>query len=355
MALIGSIDPYVPGSSFSNYVELLEYFFASNNIDDNRKKDLFMNFAGMTVFEELKLLYPATDLKTLSYAEITKKLKERYDKVDSEIVLRYKFRCRLQGPTESGENYILAVKLLGEACDFGAFRDSAVRDQLVYGVYDKDLQTRLLNEEELTLKSAERIIKNKEMAVCNRQKLNPDENVNSVKFRLGRRESRYDSNRADRDRGRSRSRNRDNGHRHFRERTRSDSRNNRVSSKGRYANFVCHYCKAKGHIQRFCYQWKNSNRGAVKFVDEVDNEDPHDYFKRLQIDYDTDNETGDYPCLMIKTIKHISEPCLLEVNIENKAFKMEIGSGSAVSVISRADYSRNLGNVVLKSSKSRLP
>lgn len=38
------------------------------------------------------------------------------------------------------------------------------------------------------------------------------------------------------------------------------------------------------------------------------------------------------------TIKRVSEPCLLEVNIEGKNCKMEVDSGSTVSVISKADY-----------------
>lgn len=57
----------------------------------------------------------------------------------------------MQSPSKSGENYILAVKLLAEQCDFGEFRDSAIRDQLIYGVYDKDLQRKLLNEDNLLL------------------------------------------------------------------------------------------------------------------------------------------------------------------------------------------------------------
>ena len=184
MAFIGTIDPYVMGTSFSNYVESLEYFFSCNNVDENKKIDLFMSFCEMKVFEELKLLYPATDLKTLTYADITKKLKERYDKVESDIVLRLKFRRRMQGAGESGENFILGVKLLAEACDFGVFRDSAIRDQLVFGVYDKEVQHRLLQEDDLTLRTAEKIIKNREIATFRMQVLSQDSGVNSVKFRF---------------------------------------------------------------------------------------------------------------------------------------------------------------------------
>ncbi|XP_062533216.1 uncharacterized protein LOC134202184 [Armigeres subalbatus] len=306
MALIGTIDPYVPGTKFSNYVELLDYFFSSNNITEDRKKDIFMSCAGLAVFEELKLLYPATDLKTLSYADITKKLKERFDKIDSEIMLRYKFRCRRQSPSENGENFILAVKLLAELCDFGTFRDSAIRDQLVFGVYNRELQKRLLNEEDLTVRSAERIIKGFEMANSNTQYFHSEsggnQGINSVKYRLGGRQSRTE--RYDRSRSRSRDRytsRREDSRTNYNNYERRSRSGQRSSSRGRYANFVCHFCRKRGHIQKNCYRFIDSQKNSVKFVKEVDStvqeerkaNDVHDYFKRLRVDYDSDTEEED--------------------------------------------------------------
>ncbi|XP_062565285.1 uncharacterized protein LOC134227649 [Armigeres subalbatus] len=265
MALIGTVDPYVPGTSFSNYVELIEYFFSSNNIEQDRKKDIFMSCCGFPTFAELKLLYPATDLRTLSYEEITRKLKERFDKVDSEIVLRYKFRSRKQGPSESGENFILGVKLLAEACDFGEFRDSAIRDQLVYGVFNKDVQHRLLDEDNLNLKMAEKIIKNKEITQSNALIINEDRHVNSVKYRLGRKSPEHDQS-VYVGNGRGRSRFDRGNQRYNRSRSRSGQRS---SSRGR------------------------NNRSAVKFVEEAPpKEKVHEYFKRLRVDYDSDSDSS---------------------------------------------------------------
>lgn len=259
-----------------------------------------MSLCGMTVFDELKLLFPATDLKTISYAEITKKLKERFDKVESEILLRYKFRCRRQGPSESGENFILAVKLLAEACDFGQFRDTAITDQLVFGIYDKELQRRLLNEDDLVVRTAEKIIKSFDMANVRSQTMNEETGVNSVKHRLGRKP--FDDQR-DRRRSRSRGRNFFNRDTHSyysdRERARSGQRQ---PGRGRYANFICNFCKLKGHIQKHCFRFKQQSQNQnnmVNFVEkEAEPENVHDYFKRLKFDYDSDSddEEGDYPC-----------------------------------------------------------
>lgn len=281
-------------------------------------------------------------------------------------MLRYKFRCRRQRPSESGENFILAVKLLAESCEFGAFRDSAIRDQLVFGVYNRELQKRLLNEEGLDVRSAERIIKGFEMANSNTQYFHSEsgENqVNSVRYRLGARQPRVDKDDRTRSRSRDRAyiRNQDsrNNYRRYEGRSRSDHRS---SSRGIYANFVCQFCKRRGHIQKNCYRYIDSQKNSVKFVkeerpekDEQSTGDVHDYFKRLRVEYDSDTEEeGDYPCLMISSIKKISKPCLIEANIEGQSCQMEVDSGSAVSVMSKLEFKKQFRDVKLKNSARKL-
>lgn len=46
MALIGTVDPYVPNTSFSNYVEHFEYFFSANTAGAVRK--IHQNPVGIT-------------------------------------------------------------------------------------------------------------------------------------------------------------------------------------------------------------------------------------------------------------------------------------------------------------------
>ena len=106
--IVDSIEPYVPGASFTNYVERLGFVSQYNNVPESSQKALFITLSGPAVFEELKLLYPARDLSTLQYAEIIKKLKERFDKKESDLIQRFKFYNRVQGEDESVENFVLA-------------------------------------------------------------------------------------------------------------------------------------------------------------------------------------------------------------------------------------------------------
>lgn len=86
------------------------------------------------------------------------KLKARIDKTESDLVQRLKFNVRTQQPDESLEDFVLSVKLQAEFCNFENFKPSAIRDRIVAGVRDKELQQRLLNEEKLTLETAEKLI-----------------------------------------------------------------------------------------------------------------------------------------------------------------------------------------------------
>ncbi|XP_055610489.1 uncharacterized protein LOC129757327 [Uranotaenia lowii] len=294
MAMFGTIDPYVPGTSFSNYIERLEYFFSCNNVADDKKKDLFLSFCGMVVFDEIKLLFPAVDLKTLSYEDISKKLKERYDKKDSELHAYCRFINRKQGPNESNENFILAVKLLAEACEFDGYRDRAIRNKLVTGIQDRELRRRLFNEENLTLKTTERMLKSSERTFDN-DKFMEAENINSVKFRLGERyERRYSRGPERRSRFDGRSQSRDHGRFHSSHRNRSPS-GSQSKTRGRYANFKCNYCGEMGHVWKSCFERKRNHRSMVNFVDDKTKDKPkenvHDYFKRLRVDYSSSDES----------------------------------------------------------------
>ncbi|XP_055531307.1 uncharacterized protein LOC129722094 [Wyeomyia smithii] len=249
--------------------------FQYNNVPENSQKALFITLSGSAVFEELKLLYPARDLSTLQYNEIIKKLKERFDKKESDLIQRFKFYNRVQGADETAENFVLAVKLQAEFCEFGEFKDTAIRDKLLMGVYDKGLQQKMLGEENLTLATAERMIINWELAGSRAKMIGgKNEQIASVKHRLGRRD-RFESNTQQRDRSRSRSRSKSGMRYGLRNRSASGSKDrNRSSSRQRRFGFkkklTCYYCGKSGHVLKKCFKYINSQRKpTVRFADEL--------------------------------------------------------------------------------------
>ncbi len=61
-------------------------------------------------------------------------------------------RERVSG--ESIASYVAALRALGEHCHFGADNNDMIRDRLVCGVNDINIQRRLLQESDLTYRNA---------------------------------------------------------------------------------------------------------------------------------------------------------------------------------------------------------
>lgn len=76
------LEPYRKGSSFSDWVDRLRFFFNMNKVTDEAKRDHFITLSGPFIFRELKLLYPNTDL---AQVEMVNKLTARLDKTESDI------------------------------------------------------------------------------------------------------------------------------------------------------------------------------------------------------------------------------------------------------------------------------
>ncbi|UYV61101.1 K02A2.6-like [Cordylochernes scorpioides] len=117
--------------SWERYTERLEYFFEANNIDQNKKKAIFLTLLTPTVYN---LLYDLCIPKKLSdventYPVLVSKLKNHFNPTPSAIVERSKFSNRARRP--------------------------AIRDRLIAGIEDDNIQRKLLGEgDSLTLHRA---------------------------------------------------------------------------------------------------------------------------------------------------------------------------------------------------------
>ncbi|XP_062538876.1 uncharacterized protein K02A2.6-like [Armigeres subalbatus] len=351
MPLVNHVEPYIPGTiPFSQYLEQMDWIFIDNKMTDaNEQKASFLAACGKDVYSELKLLFPGKDLKLVSFKEITDALKKRYDKTESDMIQRYKFYQRMQGSTESAEDFILAVKLQAEMCEFGEFKDIAIRDKLVCGIRDPDVQQRLFDEEGLTLAKAEKIIINRELAGVNRKLVSRESGRVSVLNRLGKREERVVSR--SRSRGRSRGPNK-----RFRSRSRSGSFDRGHRSSSRSQKFHCSYCGRDGHTRRFCYDLKDKVKKSVKFVDSPAakpklTEYQKSLRRRLNRSISDDEEMD---CVLISSIGKINEPCFRTVLVKGVRVDMEIDCGAAVSVVSRETYEEEFADIPLQKCTKKL-
>ncbi|UYV73247.1 K02A2.6-like [Cordylochernes scorpioides] len=72
--------------------------------------------------------------------------------------------CTTQKDGESIDSFIAELKGLSTSCEFESQKGSLIRDRIVYGIQDKDLQERLLREPNLTLLKAMEMCKTDEIS-----------------------------------------------------------------------------------------------------------------------------------------------------------------------------------------------
>ncbi|UYV78194.1 K02A2.6-like [Cordylochernes scorpioides] len=170
--------------SWERYTERLEYFFEANNIDQNKKKAIFLTLLTPTVYN---LLYDLCIPKKLSdventYPVLVSKLKNHFNPTPSAIVERSKFSNRARRPGEKISTYIAELKKMAEYCKFGSTIDEAIRDRLIAGIEDDNIQRKLLGEgDSLTLHRAIEIALALEAAAQDAKDLQSQRNPEVVK------------------------------------------------------------------------------------------------------------------------------------------------------------------------------
>ena len=81
----------------------------------------------------------------LNYDTIVKLMKEHNDPIPSVIVQRFKFNSHVRR-TETVREYVAELRKLSEHCEFGTNLEEMLRDRLVCGINNRQIQTKLLAE-----------------------------------------------------------------------------------------------------------------------------------------------------------------------------------------------------------------
>ncbi|XP_055596439.1 uncharacterized protein LOC129746663 isoform X2 [Uranotaenia lowii] len=287
---VATIEPYRKGSSFTDWVERLGYFFVVNNILGENRKAHLITLSGQAVFTQLKLLFPNGKLESATYEEIVEKLKTRYDKVPSLRVQRYQFTHRVQQPGESLEDFLLSLKMQASFCNLSD--NELMLDRMVGGIRNENLKIRLLNEPDLTVEKAENIILTWEMAANSMAMMAPAVSNNyaqvgavrrPIKERLGYKpynREHYKRHQAE-------------DHNYSKSKGGFGSNKNK-KKKPNYSTIICDFCGVKGHPVRKCFKMKNMRREAVNFVDPGNMNSCEKYLSELMQKVrtkDSDSET----------------------------------------------------------------
>ena len=145
---------------WEEWCERLDQYFIANDIDQEsengkkRCKAIFLSSVGIKTYSLIRTLCHPDKPETKTLARLQELVKDHLSPEPIVIAERYSFYNRKQGADESAAEFLNSLRQRAESCDFGDFRDEALRDMFVIGLRDREVQKKLLGEKDLTLTKA---------------------------------------------------------------------------------------------------------------------------------------------------------------------------------------------------------
>ena len=165
-SLVGRVDPNL--EHWQQYVDRLGHFLDANGItDEGKKRSVFLTVIGPAAYRLLISLIAPAKPGEKGYDDLVKTLTEHYDPAPSEFVQRYKFHTRIRQSGETIATFVAELRRIAQYCNFGDSLNDSLRDRLVCGLNEDNIQRRLLSEKVLTFDKAMEIAVSMETAKKN--------------------------------------------------------------------------------------------------------------------------------------------------------------------------------------------
>lgn len=301
--VILQIKEFNSDEEWAQYIERVKHFFNANDIQDNgKKRSILLSAIGAKTYKLLRnLVAPATP-GDKTFDEIVQVVKDYYDPKPSEIVQRFKFNSWNRKQTESVSAYMSELRALANKCNFGTTLDDMLRDRLVCGINDNQIQRKLLSEGKLTLKRAVELATGAEVASNHVKEIanatgGLEQSVNKV-FQT----SKPHEKGRERHRPRSYVNNSDRPNKCY-----GCGKSNHEPSECYFKDKQCHNCNKEGHIAAMCpskskREEQNSNSSVQSSTGRNRNKSGHRQNsvklvaneEAVSIEPDSEN-TQDYP------------------------------------------------------------
>ena len=336
---IGKIENFDDSiEQWPSYIERLEQYFAVNEISNEKRVPALLSLIGGKTYALLRNLTTPDKTKDKSYADIVKVLKEHLSPAPLEIAERYRFHKRDQRDSESIHEYVAQLRKLSEHCNFPDLNNT-LRDRIVCGLKSEQIQKKLLSVQGLTLEKAVQISVAMETATKDAMELQGKQSEAAVhKLKFSRPKQKFQQPRPKESK------------------IKGSFTCYRCNKPGHRANDclckhqTCHKCKKKGHIQAAC----RSNPGNKKvFSLDTEYDETQDDEAGIYTVYIDSNDVGKYSVNLedskrsnvgIYTVKSTSQEITVEVSMENQCVKMEVDTGSAVSIIPKKEFDKLFPN-----------
>jgi len=333
-ATFGSIGEFEEGKEdWPQYVERLTHFFAANGIaEDEKKRSVFLSVIGPNAYKLLRSVISPAKPGEKTFQELVTAMMEHHSPTPSEIVQRYKFHSRFRKPGESIATFVSELRSLAEFCNFEGTLEDQIRDRLVCGVNDDQIQRRLLSEVKLTYKRALELVQGLKMAAKNVREL-------QTSSRMPSGPTPSDSMMGGVHRLRPASRKKVPDSACYR-----CGKAGHFAAKCRFKDAKCHNCGKMGHLRKVCRSKKTSPAAGS-----------HDQQQRTvkHLEEEPSPEEEEYSLFQLETPQS-NKPFQVEMRIEGHTLSMEIDTGAAFTLVAEDVYHQNWGDKSLMESKVNL-
>ena len=257
------------------YRERLEQLFhinghaGSEEADLARRRAVLLTVCGKKTYELLRTLAAPAKPADKTYNELCTLLEGRCSTKPSLVMRRFKFHSRNRDSGESVTNFVTALRKLAAECEFTDL-DDQLRDRIVCGINDAEMQRQMLRETTLNLKKAISIATTTEATERQVSQL-----VTAQKASRSELDTAKSSERAKNETGIHRT-----AHSTTLEGSRAPGRKTydvnscfRCGSKQHspegcpFKDATCHSCKKKGHIRRMCRLRQKQYKRSIYEID----------------------------------------------------------------------------------------
>nr|XP_029730116.1 uncharacterized protein LOC115267334 [Aedes albopictus] len=301
-------------SKFDRWLERLQVSFRIYHVPDADKRDYLLHYMGGATYDVLcnKLKNEKPETKT-------------FDEL---------FASRKQLEHESLSEYLMDLEKLAQTCNFEDHLDKAIRNQFVFGIRNRVIQSRLLEIRNLTLAKAKEIGFGMEMSHRGTDEMHGSRSKSEVQhIEHGSKKTRKKKSFQSSSQASS-----------HHQPSKSDGRKKQCfrcgdpdhfADKCRHKSTVCNSCKKKRHLEKVCLSKAKEKKGT---------DDAHHL---------------EEPCV-IKDVFHLSAvqglagKFLLNLTINHRELTFEVDTGSPVSLINVRDKRQYFNDLDILPTTTRL-
>ena len=320
-AQIGTIEPFdTSANDWETYVARLEQFLEANGIANDKKVATLLTLIGGPTFQLLNNLVSPDNPKDKNLNELKDALKQHFSPAPLEIAERYRFHKRDQASGETVATYLAELRRLARYCNFGASLDTYLRDRLTCGLKNEGVIKKLLQEKNLTLQKAVEIASAMEIAARDAAELGKTAAPVHSLVRKPRPQSKVGTAPINSD---TCFRCRRSGHR---------------SADCKCKEMDCRKCGKRGHISRACPGHGSSGKSPSRNL-------RYDRGRKFSKTHTLEEE--DASLYRTSTITGRANALMVEPKINGKAIRMELDTGSALSIVPECLYRQHLATTPL--------